>query len=612
MATSSLSPVFALTGAPPAPRLRADPRGLLLLFGGLVIAVIIGAAAWFLVHLRATAMANVEHEARLVGAAAGAAAIAIFVLLAFLYRLFGQVTATNAALRASEEATRRQADILSTLTENLPIGVSLVGSDMHYLAFNRLFLDQSGLPADAFKVGDSVGKLVRLLAERGEVNPDGREVAVDDRINTRLSQRRAGQPAQFERKRTDGRIIDVRIVPLPGGGFVSTRVDVTDKKKIEQQLIQAQKMEAIGNLTGGLAHDFNNLLGIIIGNLDLARPLVKATGTAEELVGEALDAAARGAELTRRLLAFARRQPLRPENIDVNALVAKTLRLAGRTLGDKIIVALEPAPDVWPISADPAQLEAAMINLVNNARDAMPQGGRLTIATGNRHLDADYVSAHPGAAPGDHAMIVVSDTGNGMPPEIVARIFEPFYTTKGRESGMGLGLSMVFGFMQQSGGHITVHSAMGVGTSFRLYLPREPAAAAQLAKAAPLPVAKGASETVLVVEDNAALRRVVTRQLTDLGYRVAEADCADAAYAFLAHERADMLFTDIVLPGKTNGFALARSVTERWPATKILLTSGFPDAKLSNELEALGSVRLLNKPYRKEELAQALRDVLDA
>ncbi len=560
---------------------------------------------------KAQVFAEWWHEARLVGTAAAAAAFAIFVLLFFLSRLFDQVASTNDALRASDVATRRQADILSTLIENLPIGVSFVGSDMRCLAFNRLFLDQAGLPPDSYKVGDSLEKLVRLLQQQEEIGPERGDGRIADRVSLRMTERRAGQPAQFERQRADGRVIDIRIIPLPGGGFVSTRTDVTAKKKIEQQLIQAQKMEAIGNITGGMAHDFNNLLGIIIGNLDLARPLMKSTGTVEELVGEALEAATRGAALTRRLLAFARRQPLRPERVDPNALATRTMRLVSRTLRSDITVVFELARDTWPVNADPGQLEAAIINLANNARDAMPHGGRLAISTRNIHVSAEDAAAQPDIAPGDYATIAVSDNGTGMPPEILNRIFEPFFTTKPHENGMGLGLSMVFGFIRQSGGYITVNSTLGAGTEFRLYLPRELAVPAESGMPAPAPIAACGGEKVLVVEDNAALRRVVTRQLGELGYRVAEADCGDTALAYLEREQVDLLFTDVVLPG-TNGFALARTVAERWPAIKILLTSGFPDPKLNGEIEANRGLRLLSKPYRKEELASVLRAVLAA
>ncbi len=249
----------------------------------------------------------------------------------------------------------------------------------------------------------------------------------------------------------------------------------------ERRLIQAQKMEAIGNLTGGLAHDFNNLLGIIIGNLDLLRGRpgggISKDPQLEQLTGEALDAALRGADLTRRLLAFARRQTLQPQRIDLNELIEGISKLLRRTLGADMEIILNLEPEVWPVNADPSQLGASLINIVNNARDAMPEGGTLTIATSNRQLDEDYAAAHSDLVPGDYILIEVSDTGSGIPAEILDHIFDPFFTTKEQGKGTGLGLSMVFGFIKQSSGHINVYSEVGHGTTFRLYLPRSMTAA---------------------------------------------------------------------------------------------------------------------------------------
>ena len=250
------------------------------------------------------------------------------------------------------------------------------------------------------------------------------------------------------------------------------KTEISERRQAEAQLIQAQKMEAIGNLTGGMAHDFNNLLGIIIGNLDLLRDLHSSDPDADELAGEALSAALRGADLTRRLLAFARRQPLQPTKTDLNELIAGIVKLLERTLGEDIQITLDLNPDTWSVVVDPAQLESALTNLATNARDAMSGGGQLIIVTGNRELDADYASQHAEVRPGEYAVIEVSDTGSGMPPEVASRIFEPFYTTKEQGKGTGLGLSMVFGFIKQSGGHINVYSEVGIGTTFRLYLLR--------------------------------------------------------------------------------------------------------------------------------------------
>ncbi|MET0653893.1 MAG: ATP-binding protein [Hyphomicrobiaceae bacterium] len=248
--------------------------------------------------------------------------------------------------------------------------------------------------------------------------------------------------------------------------------DITDRRQIELQLHQAQKMEAIGNLTGGLAHDFNNLLAIVIGNLDLLSESPNRDARSKKLTKEALDAALRGADLVGRLLAFARRQPLAPEHVDTNEVVTRICELLQRTLGGTIKQALVLETGVWPVLVDPAQFESSLINIANNARDAMPNGGTLTVATRNLVLTSEAVAAYPGAAPGEYVVIEISDSGTGMPPNLLNQIFEPFFTTKEEGKGTGLGLSMVFGFAQQSGGLVSVASEVGVGTTFRLMLPR--------------------------------------------------------------------------------------------------------------------------------------------
>ncbi len=424
-------------------------------------------------------------------------------------------------------------------------------------------------------------------------------------------------PLETRRRRKDGALIDIsahwaRVTDEAGQmlGTMCAVADITERTKLESQLRHAQKMEAIGNLTGGMAHDFNNLLGIIIGNLDLLRDRQTGDPDADELAGEALDAALRGADLTRRLLAFARRQPLQPTRTAVNELIAGLIKLLERTLGEEIQITLDLNPDIWPVAVDPAQLESSLTNLATNARDAMPRGGRLTIVTGNRSLDADYASQHVEVQPGEYAMIEVSDTGSGMPAEVASRIFEPFYTTKEQGKGTGLGLSMVFGFIKQSGGHINVYSEAGIGTIFRLYLPRADTSALATDSVPAQSVMRGGSETVLAVEDNPGLRRIVVRQLSELGYRVLEADNPRAALALLETEPVDVLFTDIVMPGGTSGYELAQAALARWPALKIVLTSGFPQNKTEGG-GGLPNLQVLGKPYRRDDLARVIREVIE-
>jgi PAS domain S-box-containing protein len=411
------------------------------------------------------------------------------------------------------------------------------------------------------------------------------------------------------------RVRDVRLAPNAAGESLILKLveDVTEQRKLEAMVQQSQKIDAIGQLTGGIAHDFNNLLGIIIGNLDLLKVLIHNRPEDTELIDEALAAALRGADLTRHLLAFARRQPLNPDRVAVNAQIRTTTRLLKRTLGERIRISLDLGPDLWPVFVDPVQLEACIINLATNARDAMPDGGVLTILTDNRVLDAGYAQLHSDVKPGDYAVIEISDSGIGMEPKILPRIFEPFFTTKNRGKGTGLGLSMVFGFLKQSGGHITAYSEPGSGTTFRIYLPRMTGDLDDR----PVPEAgeprRGDGETVLVVEDNAALRRVAVRQLTDLGYTVTEAESADAALAVLSRRQMALVFTDIVMPGDLDGFALARTVLTQWPDTKVLLTSGFPETRINGKLgDAAAAARLLGKPYRTVDLARVVREVLEA
>jgi len=327
---------------------------------------------------------------------------------------------------------------------------------------------------------------------------------------------------------------------------------------------------------------------------------------------DALEAALRGADLTRRLLAFARRQPLQPRRADVNALIAEITKLLARTLGEDIEIELDRAPDLWSVVVDPVQLEAAITNLANNARDAMPNGGRLIIATRNGHIDAEHAALSLDVAPGDYVIIEVTDTGTGMTPEIQGRIFDPFFTTKEPGKGTGLGLSMVFGFIRQSGGHIGVYSEVGSGTTLRLHLPRGHHDGVEPGEHRVAATNPGGNETILVVEDNAKLLAVVVKQLNELGYRVLAADHARAAMAILdGVEPVDLMLTDIVMPGGTNGIDLAHAAAERRPLLKVLLTSGFPEARLSGPSILQRGRRLLSKPYRKDELARLVREILD-
>ena len=419
--------------------------------------------------------------------------------------------------------------------------------------------------------------------------------------------------------RPDGGVRTLRVEARPvrdGNGNVyrvaGTMQDITERRLIERQLAQAQKMEAIGNLTGGMAHDFNNVLGVIIGNLDLLKRSIRNDEDAVELCAEALDGASRCADLIRRLLAFARRQPLHPIRTDVNALVGEVVRLLGRVLGEDIALNLHLDAALHPVMVDPAQLESSLVNFATNARDAMPKGGRLDITTSTVTLDAGYAALHPDVTPGNYVRIEISDTGHGIPPEIIGRIFEPFFTTKEPGKGTGLGLSMAFGFAKQSGGHLAVYSEPGLGTTFRLYLPIHAETASHLTAPVDSDPVPGGHETVLVVEDNTQLRVATVRQLEALGYRVLQAEHADAAIQMLADSAApDLLFSDVVMPGNLDGVSLGHRAIAVRPGLKVLLTSGFPGVRGADRGMADCRFPMLTKPYRYDALARRIREVLD-
>lgn len=366
--------------------------------------------------------------------------------------------------------------------------------------------------------------------------------------------------------------------------------------------MSGQAADAFEDLIGGLTHDFNNLFGLIIGNLELLRDPQTDQQESLDFSRDALEAAMRGAELTRDLIAFAQRQRLDPRAIDLNKLVTTTAEALSVGLGERIEIVLDLARDIWPVLADPAQLEAALTTLAASAAEAMPEGGRLKIATANRMADHDA-----DLAPGDYATIALTDSGKGIPSDLIDRVFEPF-ATKGRTRGTGLRLGAIFGFMKQSCGHITVNSDVGAGTTFRLYLPRVAAATRSEPRHARPVESKG--KTVLVVEDDAATRRLAVRHLTALGYGVVEAGNAAVAIATLETEPAiDLLFSDVIMPGEMDGLALAGMVVRRWPKMKIVVTSEVALTKIGDD--DIGTrIRLLAKPYRKDDLARTLNEVL--
>ncbi|WP_439596860.1 ATP-binding protein [Falsiroseomonas sp.] len=382
--------------------------------------------------------------------------------------------------------------------------------------------------------------------------------------------------------------------------------------ELNRKLTQAQRMEAVGQLTGGLAHDFNNLLTVIIGSAELLAERLQQDADLLQLAETTRMAAERGGELTRSLLAFARRQPLEPRPTDLNAEILRIELLLRRTLGEHVECRFELSSHLPPALVDPAQLEAALLNLTLNARDAMPNGGLLTVETAMAELDASYAAQNEEVTPGEYLVIAVTDTGCGMTPEVLAQVFEPFFTTKEFGRGSGLGLSMVYGFVKQSYGHVKVYSEPGHGTSVKLYLPRA-ASADAVRSPPPLPVAtlRGAAEAVLVVEDDAMVRGHVVGELKLLGYQVLAAGNGHEAMEVLRSEvEIDVLFTDVVMPGGMSGPQLAEAALQLRPGLRVLYTSGYTENAVVHHGRLDPGVVLLSKPYRRQELAEKLRHVL--
>jgi two-component system cell cycle sensor histidine kinase/response regulator CckA len=395
-------------------------------------------------------------------------------------------------------------------------------------------------------------------------------------------------------------------------GAVCIVEDVTESKATRRQLEHAQRMEAVGQLTGGLAHDFNNLLAVVIGNLDLLHDQPELQGASKESVDLALKASLGGATLIRQLLAFSRRQALSPKAFDLNALVTSTRELLSRTLGEHIEVEMRLAADLWRAMADATQVESAIANLAINARDAMPNGGRLILETANQHLGPPDGDANPDALLGDYVMLTVSDSGTGIPAEVLNRVFEPFFTTKEQGKGSGLGPSMVYGFVKQSRGHVKIYSEVGHGTTVRLYLPR--AGEQKPAAATSAPVASDPDRieaVVLVVEDNIDVRRIVCRLLRDFGCTVIEASSGQTALDILHSDRKiDLMFSDVVMPGGMSGAELVQAARRLRPGIKTLLTTGFAEASLRNQAQFASAGEIITKPYRRQDLARKLRSVL--
>ena len=411
---------------------------------------------------------------------------------------------------------------------------------------------------------------------------------------------------------------DGRIVPLTWSGawleleqrYFFIGRDMTQRIALEQELRQSQKLDAIGHLTGGVAHDFNNILTVITGSIEILADAVAHTPQLAAIARMIDEAAGRGADLTQQLLAFARKQPLQPQSTDVNRLILDIVNLLRPTLGESVEIKMTLEEDPWPAMIDPSQLGTALINLAVNSRDAMPSGGKLILETHNLVLDASFGAIHAEEIrPGPYVMIAVTDTGVGIAAGIRDMVFEPFFTTKEVGQGTGLGLSMVYGFVKQSGGHITIDSEEGCGTTFKLYLPRSSESVVGID--GPVAAAESGDETILMVEDDALVRQYVIAQLESLGYAVLAAASARDALDVVASGRAfDLLFTDVILGNEINGPALADEILRLRPGVKVLYTSGYTKDAMATQGRLEPGVELIPKPYRKAELARKIRALL--
>lgn len=461
-----------------------------------------------------------------------------------------------------------------------------------------------------FSAEEAVGQPIFIIV------PDDKRAEEAD-ILRRLNDGERVNHFETTRRSKSGRVVDVSLSVSPvrsdeGHIIGATKIarDITRQKENDRVLRQAQKMEAVGQLTGGVAHDFNNILTVITGTIDILAEGVRNDPELLSIVEMIGAAAGRGSELTSRLLSFSRKQPLLPVSTDVNSLVNETVELLRHTLPENIGIVRYLDPNVTAALVDPDQLITGIINLALNARDAMPDGGRLTIETADASLDDDYVAMNPESTAGEYLMIAVSDSGSGIAPEHRDRVFDPFFTTKGAGRGSGLGLSMVYGFVKQSGGHIKLYSEIGVGTTFKLYLPQATTAAVGKSKRSPTPVL-GGQEVILLVEDDRLVRATAAKQLRGLGYDVIATESAAEALAVIEQvSNIDLLFTDVVLTGALNGKQLADKVRLIRPDIKIVFASGYTENAIIHHGRLDPGVLLLTKPYRRDDLARILRRAL--
>ena len=522
--------------------------------------------------------------------------------------------ARRKAEAALAESEARYRSLTNDVLDTVQVGISILDAEFKVVWVNQALEDYFGLRKHEL-IGQDSRQLIREQIQDVVEYPQSFAEKILTSFEKNTAIERFGCHVLPDGHRQE-RWLECWSLPIRTGLYVGGRIcqyyDITARRQAEEALLQAQKMEAVGQLTGGAAHDFNNLLTIITGNLQMLEERLQEDPFLAKLVQAALKAASRGAELVHKLLVFSRRQALRPQPIDLNQLLGGMTELLHRTLGETIAITTRPGRDLWLALADAHQVETALLNLAVNARDAMPQGGRLTIETANTVLDENYAARETEVSPGDYVLLAVSDTGTGMPADLLKHAFEPFFTTKATGKGSGLGLSMVYGFVKQSSGHIKLYSEPDQGTTVKLYLPRAIAAAKQSVepRSSPsVPLADG--EAVLVVEDEPDVRELAVLFLTNLGYRTLAAGDGQAALALLEQQPVELLFADLVLPGGLSGPELAREARCRYPDLKVLFTSGYAKGAIIGQERLDPAIMLLSKPYQKADLARAVRRALE-
>ncbi|MBT5195896.1 MAG: PAS domain-containing protein [Rhodospirillaceae bacterium] len=503
----------------------------------------------------------------------------------------------------SEEALRDSHQQLRLITDALPAPIFYVDAEERYRFVNKFARD--------WMTKSEEDVLTLAVTEVFSAETYRR---LKPRIDAALSG--ATQDFEAEIQFPDGGIREVKVTYVPHLGpdnkvlgFFGLSMDLTETHALEEQLRQAQKMEAVGQLTGGIAHDFNNLLAVVLGNAEM---LNSRTDDDTEIQNTIVRAAIKGAELTQSLLAFSRKQPLSPRNIDLAELVAGMSNILHRSLGETIELTTVSEPSLWFAMADPGQVENALLNLAINARDSMPDGGRLTINCENIQLESKNALENLDALAGDYVVLVVSDTGTGMDAETQEHAFEPFYTTKDIGAGSGLGLSMVYGFARQSDGHVEIFSEVGQGTTVKLYLPRAPENAVSAGFRDGEDTPHGRGEVVLVIEDDEDVRALTAKMLTALDYRVFEAGDAGEARRILSGDgEIDLVLSDVILPGGTSGPEFARELSDLFPGLKTVFMSGYQNPKASSGTSPDPANVLLRKPFSRQQLARTIRDAFE-